>query len=168
MAHQRKHFRCSCKGKLFKAGKGVNKQVLREGMIAELGAVNQYEKLAAAAPNKDVKKVFASVIKEEKTHMGEFQTMLLKEDKEQARELFKAKKEVSGTIRYAAGIPQFHEGDYVKPRPGEYNFGVTGRVLVQMTRGTYIVKFSEGQIYEYGATRLERVRRRDDFRIRMA
>jgi rubrerythrin len=34
------------------------------------------------------------IAKEEKTHMGEFQTLLLKEDKEQVKELEEGKKEV--------------------------------------------------------------------------
>ncbi|MFA5312405.1 MAG: hypothetical protein WC375_03675 [Methanomassiliicoccales archaeon] len=42
----------------------------------------------------DMKKVFLDGAKEEKTHMGEFQTLLLKYDKDQANELENGRKEV--------------------------------------------------------------------------
>jgi rubrerythrin len=41
-----------------------------------------------------VKKVFLEIAKEEKTHFGEFQALLLRLDKEQVKELEKGKKEV--------------------------------------------------------------------------
>ena len=40
------------------------------------------------------RKSLADIAKEEKTHMGEFQTLLLKEDEEQVKELEEGKKEV--------------------------------------------------------------------------
>jgi len=69
-------------------------ELLRVGMIAELDAVNLYEQLAAATDNDDLKKVFLDIAKEEKTHFGEFQALLLKLDKEQVEELEKGKKEI--------------------------------------------------------------------------
>ncbi len=72
----------------------VDKEVLRVGMIAELDAVNLYEQLAAETENKNLKAIFLDIAKEEKTHAGEFQAMLLKLDKEQERELEKGKEEV--------------------------------------------------------------------------
>jgi len=75
----------------------INKEVLRVGMIAELDAVSLYEQLAAISNNKDIKKVFLDIAKEEKTHAGEFQAMLLRDDKEQLRELEAGKKEVQKT-----------------------------------------------------------------------
>jgi rubrerythrin len=44
--------------------------------------------------NKDIKKVMLDVAKEEKTHVGEFQALLLRIDKEQVKELEEGKKEV--------------------------------------------------------------------------
>ncbi|MDH5376271.1 MAG: rubrerythrin, partial [Candidatus Bathyarchaeota archaeon] len=41
-----------------------------------------------------IKKVLLDVAKEEKTHVGEFQTLLLREDKQQVEELEKGKEEV--------------------------------------------------------------------------
>lgn len=72
----------------------LDKEILRVGMIAELDAVSLYEQLAAITENENIKKVLLDIAKEEKTHMGEFQTLLLKEDEEQVKELEKGKKEV--------------------------------------------------------------------------
>lgn len=72
----------------------LDKEILRVGMIAELDAVSLYEQLAALTENKDIKKVLSDIAKEEKTHMGEFQALLLGKDKEQLKELEKGKKEV--------------------------------------------------------------------------
>jgi rubrerythrin len=76
----------------------LNKEILRVAIIAELDAVNLYEQLAAMTERDDIKKIFLDIAKEEKTHVGEFQTLLLKEDKEQARELEKGKEEVEELI----------------------------------------------------------------------
>ncbi|MFX1451829.1 MAG: ferritin family protein [Promethearchaeota archaeon] len=72
----------------------IDLEILRIGMIAELDAVNLYEQLAAMSDNDDLKKLFYDIAKEEKTHMGEFQTLLLRLDKEQVEELEEGKKEV--------------------------------------------------------------------------
>jgi rubrerythrin len=71
-----------------------DKEIVRVGMIAELDAVNLYEQLAALAEREEIKAVFLDIAKEEKTHMGEFQTLLLRLDKEQVEELEKGKEEV--------------------------------------------------------------------------
>ncbi len=74
--------------------KDIDKEILRVGMIAELDAVSLYEQLAAIAQDENVKKILLDVAKEEKTHVGEFQTLLLNRDKEQVEELEKGKQEV--------------------------------------------------------------------------
>ncbi len=74
--------------------KNIDKEILRIGMIAELDAINLYEQLATATKNKKIRKVLLDIAKEEKTHVGEFQALLLKLDKEQVKELEKGKKEV--------------------------------------------------------------------------
>jgi rubrerythrin len=71
-----------------------DKEILRTAIIAELDAVNLYERLAAMTKDKSLKIVFMDVAKEEKTHVGEFQTLLLKLDREQEKELAEGKKEV--------------------------------------------------------------------------
>lgn len=72
----------------------IEKEILRLGMIAELDAVSLYEQLAAKTKNKKIKAVLLDIAKEEKTHVGEFQTLLLELDKEQVEELEKGKEEV--------------------------------------------------------------------------
>ncbi len=74
--------------------KHFDREILRLAMIAELDAISLYEQLAAATDNKNIKKVLLDVAKEEKTHAGEFQTLLLKEDREQVEELEHGKEEV--------------------------------------------------------------------------
>jgi len=71
-----------------------DREILRVGIIAELDAVNLYEQLAAMAEREEVKKVLRDIAKEEKTHMGEFQALLLKEDTEQDEELEHGREEV--------------------------------------------------------------------------
>lgn len=72
----------------------INKEILRVAIIAELDAINLYEQLAAITENKDIKTILMDVAKEEKTHVGEFQTLLLREDKQQVEELKAGEKEV--------------------------------------------------------------------------
>lgn len=80
---------------LKKVKKGdVDKEILRVGMIAELDAVSLYEQLAAIIDDRKIKEVLLDIAKEEKTHVGEFQALLLKLDKEQETELKKGKMEV--------------------------------------------------------------------------
>jgi rubrerythrin len=69
-------------------------EILRVGIIAELDAINLYEQMAALAENPDIKKVLLDIAKEEKTHVAEFQTLLLMNDKEQVVENEAGKKEV--------------------------------------------------------------------------
>jgi rubrerythrin len=73
----------------------LDKEILRAGIIAELDAINLYEQMAAMTKSENIKKILLDIAKEEKTHFGEFQTLLLEEDKEQEKELEKGKKEVS-------------------------------------------------------------------------
>jgi len=72
----------------------LDKEILRAGIIAELDAINLYEQMAAMAQDKNIKTALLDIAKEEKTHVGEFQAILLKKDKEQAKELEEGKKEI--------------------------------------------------------------------------
>jgi len=74
--------------------KNINREILRLGMIAELDAVSLYEQLAAMTENEAIKKMLLDIAREEKTHIGEFQALLLKEDPEQVQELERGKEEV--------------------------------------------------------------------------
>jgi rubrerythrin len=72
----------------------LDKEILRAGIIAELDAINLYEQMAALAQNENIKRILLDIAKEEKTHVGEFQALLLINDKEQTKELEEGKKEV--------------------------------------------------------------------------
>jgi rubrerythrin len=72
----------------------IDKEIARAGIIAEYDAISFYEQMAARANDPKLKKVLMEVAKEEKEHVGEFQTMLLKWDKEQVKEMEEGKKEV--------------------------------------------------------------------------
>lgn len=72
----------------------IDKEILRAGIIAEYDAINLYEQMAALTKSKDIKKVMLDVAKEEKEHVGEFQTLLLRLDKQQVEEMEEGKKEV--------------------------------------------------------------------------
>lgn len=72
----------------------IDREILRAGMIAELDAINFYEQMAAMTQNEDTRKVLLDIAKEEKTHMGEFQTLLLMKDEEQKEELKEGEEEV--------------------------------------------------------------------------
>jgi rubrerythrin len=74
--------------------KNLDKEILRAAIIAELDAINLYEQMAAMTENADIRRILLDIAKEEKTHVGEFQTLLLINDKEQEKELEEGKKEV--------------------------------------------------------------------------
>jgi rubrerythrin len=79
-------------------GKNIDTEVLRVGIIAELDAINLYEQMAAMAQDKNIKAMLLDIAKEEKTHMGEFQALLLKRDLQQVEELEKGKEEVKKEV----------------------------------------------------------------------
>lgn len=72
----------------------LDKEILRAGMIAELDAVSLYEQMAAITENRNIKRILLDIAKEEKAHIGEFQALLLEEDKEQEKELEEGRREV--------------------------------------------------------------------------
>jgi rubrerythrin len=77
----------------------LNKEILRAGLIAELDAINLYEQLASMTEDPHIKEVLLDIAREEKTHAGEFQTMLLLNDKEQKTELEEGKKEINEMLQ---------------------------------------------------------------------
>jgi rubrerythrin len=78
---------------------GLDKEILRTAIIAELDAINLYEQMADMTRNGNIKKVLLDIAREEKTHVGEFQALLSMEDKEQEKELKEGKKEVKELIK---------------------------------------------------------------------
>lgn len=81
----------------FKKGE-IDKEIARTSIIAELDAINLYEQMASLAEKESIKEILLDIAKEEKTHMGEFQTLLLREDTEQKKELEAGKKEVDEKV----------------------------------------------------------------------
>jgi rubrerythrin len=69
-------------------------EILRVAIIAELDAVSLYEQLAAMTDHPDITAVLQDIAREEKTHVGEFQTLLLEIDEEQMKEHIKGRLEV--------------------------------------------------------------------------
>ena len=72
----------------------LNKEILRVGIIAEYDAINLYEEMAAMADSTIIKKVLLDIAREEKAHVGEFQTLLLRYDNELEKEMKEGKEEV--------------------------------------------------------------------------
>lgn len=72
----------------------LDREILRVAVIAELDAINLYEQMAALTGTENIRKILLDVAKEEKTHVGEFQALLLMEDEEQVKELEEGRKEV--------------------------------------------------------------------------
>jgi rubrerythrin len=72
----------------------IDREILRAGIIAELDAINLYEQMANLAKNEDIRKILLDIAKEEKTHVGEFQALLLRFDPQQKEELEAGAEEV--------------------------------------------------------------------------
>ncbi len=72
----------------------LDKQLLRIAIIAELDAINLYEQLASLTDDDSLRRVFLDIAREEKTHVGEFLTMLLMKDEEQEEELEAGEEEI--------------------------------------------------------------------------
>ncbi len=76
----------------------IDKEILRAAIVAELDAVNLYEQMAHLTKNANIKAVLMDVAKEEKTHIGEFQTLLLQYDIQQKQELEAGAKEAEEVL----------------------------------------------------------------------
>ena len=71
----------------------LDKQLLRIAILAEIDAINLYEQMSDMTSNENIKTLLLDIAKEEKTHIGEFQALLLEIDKEQEEELEKGAEE---------------------------------------------------------------------------
>jgi rubrerythrin len=78
--------------------KDIDMEILRAGIIAELDAINLYTQMAALAQDENIKEILLDIAKEEKTHVGEFQTLLLNRDKEQKEEMEAGREEVKEEV----------------------------------------------------------------------
>ena len=76
------------------SGRELDAAILMTGIMAELEAVNLYVQLAAMAGSEAVREVLLDIAREEKTHIGEFLTLLKTIDEELVRELERGSEEV--------------------------------------------------------------------------
>ena len=90
-------------------------EALRLAIIAELDAVNLYLQFARSIEDERFRKVFEDIAKEEKTHVGEFLTLLKTLDPEQVEELASGKKEVE-ELTGIENIPDPPENNNVETR----------------------------------------------------
>jgi len=74
--------------------KNLDKEILRASIIGELDTVDLYEQVAALTQNEAIRAQILDIAREEKTHIGELQALLLQLDQEQADELEHGKREV--------------------------------------------------------------------------
>jgi len=77
----------------------LDKEILRSAIIAELDAINLYEQMADMTQDTNVKKLLLDVAREEKTHVGEFQTLLLRKDQQQRKEMEEGEKEIEELLQ---------------------------------------------------------------------
>jgi|GEM_PF-204195 rubrerythrin len=77
----------------------LEREIVRNGITSELDAINLYEQMASMTKNATTKKVLLDIAKEEKTHVGEFQALLVSLDAEQKTELENGKKEVDALAK---------------------------------------------------------------------
>jgi len=77
----------------------LDKEILRSAIIAGLDVINLYEQMAAMTQNKRLRVLLLDIAREEKTHVGEFQMLLLRKDKEQEKELAEGGKEVDELLK---------------------------------------------------------------------
>ena len=76
-----------------------DEEILRAAIISELDAINLYEQMASKANSEELKKLLLDISKEEKTHFGEFQALLLTIDEEQVKELEAGEKETEDVTK---------------------------------------------------------------------
>ena len=78
-------------------GLNVDTQILRIGIISEMDAISLYEQLANVATDERLKKTLLDIASEEKTHVGEFESLLKELDPEFEKELESGDKEVNSS-----------------------------------------------------------------------
>ncbi len=83
----------------------LDREILRAAIIAELDAINLYEQMADMTRDQGLRILLLDVAKEEKTHVGEFQALLLAKDGEQEGELKEGRKEVEALLKKGTKRP---------------------------------------------------------------
>lgn len=72
-----------------------DEQILRVSIASELSAINLYQALANSTDNSFLKELLLDITKEEKTHVGEFESLLIDIDSEQEKENVNGSDEVN-------------------------------------------------------------------------
>lgn len=72
-------------------GDETDLQILRVGIIAEMDTVSLYEQMASVASSSELKNMLLDIAREEKTHIGEFESLLSKIDTQFKKEIEKGK-----------------------------------------------------------------------------
>jgi rubrerythrin len=75
-------------------GEDLEKQILRVGLISELDTVNLIEQLASLSKDDKVKAILNLILKQEKEHVGELETLLLRIDPQQMEGLAEGTKKL--------------------------------------------------------------------------
>ncbi|MEM1638684.1 MAG: family 1 encapsulin nanocompartment shell protein [Desulfurococcaceae archaeon] len=87
----------------YPSGRKLTKEEIAEAarmaIIAELDAINFYLQLARAIEDEKIRSLFEDIAREEKTHVGEFLTVLKTLDKEQVEELKKGEVEAGRLLQ---------------------------------------------------------------------
>jgi rubrerythrin len=102
-----------------KKGDMTDLQIIRAGIISEMDAISLYEQLSKITNSNELRDVLLSIAKEEKTHFGEFETLLNKLDTEQKEELNAGKKEVNELLN--SDMKEVRERIYGKKAISEIN-----------------------------------------------
>ncbi len=72
----------------------IEKQILRVGLISKLDTVNLIEQLSSISEDEKVKAILSHILKEEKTHIGAFEALLLRIDEQQMEGLAEGTKQL--------------------------------------------------------------------------
>lgn len=89
-------------------------EALRLSIIAELDAINLYLQLSRYSEDENIRKVFEDIAKEEKTHVGEFLTLLKELDPQQVTELKAGEKEIKELIKTETNNPSNSNNNSLK------------------------------------------------------
>jgi len=85
-------------------------RALRDAIIAEEGAINQYETIADSIDNERVRKVLQEIADEERTHVGELQTLLNELLEDEVSLMEEGAKEVTENNKLAGVVPGIPDG----------------------------------------------------------
>jgi rubrerythrin len=83
--------------------------ILRQAIIAEQDAINLYEQMSRTTKNSQLKKLLIDIAKEEKVHIGEFEALLMKVDKDHKSSMEKGHEEAKKLLGFSEWV-ELREG----------------------------------------------------------